>query len=42
MTDPDGTVIRLYSLQQHGIDRTGVPGYARPAIDTSITPPPAS
>ena len=42
MTDPDGTVIRLYSLQEHGIDRTGVPGYARPAIDTSITPPPAS
>ncbi len=32
MADPDGTVIRLYSLQEHGIDHTGVPGYARTAF----------
>ena len=37
MTDPDGTVIRLYSLQQHGVDHTGEPGYARTAVATSTT-----
>jgi catechol 2,3-dioxygenase-like lactoylglutathione lyase family enzyme len=28
--DPDGTVIRLYSTERHGIDQAGRPGFARP------------
>jgi catechol 2,3-dioxygenase-like lactoylglutathione lyase family enzyme len=33
MTDPDGTVIRLYSAQQRNIDHDGEPGYARLITD---------
>jgi catechol 2,3-dioxygenase-like lactoylglutathione lyase family enzyme len=28
--DPDGTVLRLYSTERHGLDQTGRPGHARP------------
>ncbi len=35
MSDPDGTVIRLCSLQRHGVDHTDEPGYARPVVDSS-------
>ena len=36
MTDPDGTVIRLYSVQQSEIDNIGEPGHAR--LITADTP----
>jgi len=37
MTDPDGTVIRLYSVQQNKIDHIGEPGYARLIGDDTAT-----
>ena len=42
MTDPDGTVIRLYSVEQHNIDHFGEPGYARLMPDHTATAASAS